>query len=172
MGNVKKQETIFTQIGAAATKIVQKLSSNKELGRYLKYMVIDPLDPSLEEVTFSDLLNKNIRSHPLLRLDELTEGFIIVSWDTGSIGENLDFSTLTLAIDIFVNIQSWAINNDCQRPFIIMDYIYRDLQNLRVSGIGKLKFDSFELKVFTDEYSQHKMWFYVDVNSSNENFNR
>lgn len=163
-----KRETIFTQLGTAGTKMAKILSTNSELGRFLKHQVTNPLDPELSDPTRAELLDHNIRLRPLIRLDELTESFIILNWDYGEISDNADFALATLSVDIFCNLDAWMINDICQRPFKIMDYISRDLNGARLTGLGTLRLINFELKTLTDEYSQHKMVFVIETNSSNE----
>jgi hypothetical protein len=163
-----KRETIFTQLGAAGTKMARILSADAELGRFLKHQVSDPLDVNLSDPTKGELLDHNIRLRPLIRLDELTESFIILNWDYGEIDDNTDFALATLSIDIFCNLDAWMINDICQRPFKIMDYIARDLNGTRLTGLGTLRLVNFELKTLSDEYSQHKMVFIIETNSSNE----
>lgn len=163
-----KRETIFTQLGAAGTKMARILSADTELGRFLKHQVSDPLDVNLSNPTKSELLDHNIRLRPLIRLDELTESFVILNWDYGEIDNNTDFALATLSIDIFCNLDAWMINDICQRPFKIMDYITRDLNGARLTGLGTLRLVNFELKTLSDEYSQHKMVFIIETNSSNE----
>ena len=164
----KKRENVFTQLGSANYKIAQLLCKDEDLRRYLKYSIENPMDESLPIPPLEDVWKNNIRIKPLLHLDELRESFALVSWDYGSVGYNSDFSSLALHVDIFTPINAWDINEVCQRPFRIMDLILQDLNNKRVSGIGTLNFYSFELKIISNEYTQHQMVFYLDVNNSNE----
>lgn len=163
-----ERETIFTQLGKAAIKIAKLLSEDQSLCRLLKYNVENPFDTALSDITKEEVYDKNVRLRPLIRLDELSENFVLVSWNYGETDYNQDTGILTLSIDIFTDIKTWNINDICQRPFKIMDSVYTNLNNLRVSGIGKLLFQSFELKILSDEYSQHKMVFTVNVMNSNE----
>lgn len=162
------RETIFSQLSSALTKIVKLLCSNEELGRYLRYMDQEPLSDKFPAPKRDELFDHNIRFRPLIRLDELHEAFIIAAWTYGSVGYNTDFGTAMLSIDIFCPIDAWAMNDVCQRPFRIMDIIMRELNNKRLTGIGQLKWEAFELKILTDEYSQHKLTFSIDTNNSNE----
>lgn len=166
-----KRETIFTQLGAAGIKMARILSTDAELGRFLKHQVSNPLDEKLSNPTRDELLDHNIRLRPLIRLDELTESFIILNWDYGEIDNNTDFALATLSIDIFCNLDAWMINDICQRPFKIMDYVARNLDGARLTGLGTLRLMNFELKTLTDEYSQHKMVFVIETNNSRETLN-
>ena len=162
------RETIFSQLGSALTKIARILSGNVELARYLKYMDEEPLSDTFPDPQKTDIYDHNIRYRPLIRLDELHEAFCIIAWTYGSVGYNMDFGTAMLSVDIFCPIDAWMMNDVCQRPFRIMDILMRELNNKRITGIGQLKFEAFELKILTDEYSQHKMTFSIDANNSNE----
>ena len=84
------RETVFTQMGKASTKIAKILSTDPTLGRYLKHQVKNPLAENLSDPTKDELFDKNIRLRPCIRLDELTESFVVINWDYGEIGDNTD----------------------------------------------------------------------------------
>ena len=93
---MSRRENVFTQLGTANYKIAQLLCKDEDLRRYLKYSIENPMDSNLETPALEDVWNNNIRTKPLIHLDELRESFCLVTWDYGSVGYNTDFSSLAL----------------------------------------------------------------------------
>ena len=155
----------FEELGRAINKIAQKLNRNQSLCRLLKYMDKNPLDPSLADWDTSiSLIGSNIRTIPKVRANEVSEGFVIISIPSFELDDNEDFTSCIVAIDIICPIDKWGIDDICPRPYKIMDVIYDDLQDSRVTGIGTLQFLSESQSVIYEEVTDHQMFFQVSVN--------
>lgn len=155
----------FEELGRAINKIAQKLNRNQSLCRLLKYMDKDPLNSSIEDWDTSiSLIGTNIRTIPKVRANEVTEAFVIISIPSFELDDNEDFSACLIAIDVICPIDKWAIDDICPRPYKIMDVIYDELQNSRVTGIGTLQFLSSQQSVIYEEVTDHQMMFQVTVN--------
>lgn len=155
----------FEELGRAINKIAQKLNRNQSLCRLLKYMDKNPLSESLEDWDSSlSLIGTNIRTIPKVRANEVSEAFVIISIPSFELDDNEDFSDCLIAIDVICPIDKWAIDDICPRPYKIMDVIYDELQNSRVTGIGTLQFLSASQSVIYEEVTDHQMLFQVTVN--------
>lgn len=159
-----EQENIYSQVGKAVKKIALKLFENKELLKLLQDMSDDPFN----NVTFKvnntlDFKNGNIRTVPNVDTTKVKQGVIVVIPYYGMTGENSQFSLSGFSFDIFLPIDKWQINNEIQRPYEIMSKIYNLVNNSRVTGIGVLRHDGFELDVVSNEVSLHSMKFTVDT---------
>ena len=160
------KENIFTQLGQSIKELAIKLNSDKELNELLVNMSNDPLS-NVKEKNFEpsfDFLNGTIRTVPRVKLEDIKTGIISVFPDYGTVdSENLDFSMLNIKIDIFLPFDSWQINNNCQRPYLIMSKILEKVNLSRITGIGQLIFEDFSLNVVDDDIGVHEMRFSVDA---------
>lgn len=155
----------FEELGRAINKIAQKLNRSQTLCRLLKYMDKDPLSSSLDDWDTSiSLIGNNIRTVPKVRANEVSEAFVIISIPSFELDENEDFSACLVAIDVICPMEKWAIDDICPRPYKIMDAIYDELQNSRVTGIGTLQFLSESQSVIYEEVTDHQMIFQVTIN--------
>lgn len=156
----------FWEIGEAIGKMAVKLSQDQELIRLLTDMSTNPLDEEKPDIILNiDFINGRIRTVPNVDTTKLKESTVVVLPTYGYTGENSSFSIVSLDIDIFNPTDKWSINAPIQRPYYIMSRIKSLLDNSRVTGIGTLRFDSFESNIIDSETSLHTMRFIVDANS-------
>ena len=155
----------FEEIGRALNKIAQKLNKDKQLCRLLKYMESNPLSSELDDWDDTiSLVNTSIRIIPKARLNEVTEPVIVITIPTIELHDNIDFSSLTVQIDVLCPIDKWQIDDICPRPFKIMQRIYDCLQASKVTGIGTMQFLAAEQSVIYEGVSDNQMVFQVTAN--------
>ena len=159
-----EQENIYSQVDKAVKKIALKLFENKELLKLLQDMSDDPL----KNINFKiddtlDFKNGNIRTIPNVDTTKIKQGVLVIMPYYSVTGENSNFSLAGFSFDIFLPIDKWQINNEIQRPYEIMSIIYNAMNNSRVTGIGVLRHDGFELNTAGNEVSLHSMKFTVDT---------
>ena len=64
---------------------------------------------------------------------------------------------------VYTTLDTWIINDENLRPFMIMSEIEKSLKNKRINGIGTMKYKGFDLSTLTDKLSCYQMVFYIDV---------
>ena len=144
----------FEQTGEAVGKIAVKLCKDQTLIRLLLDMSNNPLDESKPDIDTSDF-----------DFTKVKESTIVIVPTYGVAGENSEFSLVGFDIDIWNPQDKWQLNYPIQRPYYIMSCLKRLLDNSRVTGIGTLRFVSFDLDVLSSEVTMHTMRFVVDVNN-------
>lgn len=154
----------YIQIGEAVTKIASKLTEDKELIKLLINMSDDPLNEDLNKNDdFLDFQFGIIRTIPKVKFSELKRGTITIVPYYGATGDNSNFSLVGFNFNVFLPIDKWQINSLSQRPYLIMSRLYQILNNSRVTGIGTLRHEGFELDIISDEISLHTVKFSVDA---------
>lgn len=135
----------FENLGNTLIKITNKFLDNTELCKLLKYADIRDINkcPDFEVET---LIDKNIRMKPLLPQEEEKGSFLIVLLDNFAINpENSEFKVMSIRVDILVPYEDWNKIDSTLKPFRIMGIVDTILNNQRISGIGKLQFQSGEV---------------------------
>lgn len=157
----------FKQAGEAVGKIAVKLFNDQTLIRLLLDMSDNPLDESKPDIELSDFdfINGNIRTVPNIDLTKVKESIIVIVPTYGLTGNNSSFSILGIDLGIYLPQDKWAINSPIQRPYYIMSCIKQLLDGSRVTGIGTLRFSSFDLDVLSPEVTMHTIRFVADANS-------
>ena len=156
--------TVFEELGVGTKKIALSLAENQEISRLLKYMDSSPLSKEKADwdVYNDNLFNKNIQIKPLLDMSEIEEGFITILVPIGDLNANESFMSLGVQIDIYLPVNSWMINEENLRPYLIMDEIVKKINLKRITSIGTLVFSGFELDTVSDKVTRHSMTFMVD----------
>ena len=155
----------FEEIGRALNRIAQKLNKDQLLCRLLKYMESNPLSGELDDWDDTvSLVGTNIRIVPKVRLNEVTEPYVVITIPTIELHDNIDFSLLTIQIDVLCPIDKWQIDDICPRPFKIMQRIYDCLQASKVTGIGTMQFLTSSQSVIYEGVSDNQMVFQVTAN--------
>lgn len=159
-----EQENIYSQVGKAVKKIALKLFENKELLKLLQDMSDDPFNNATFKVDNTlDFKNGNIRTVPNVDTTKVKQGAVVILPYYGETEDNFNFSIAGFTFDIFLPIDKWSINNEIQRPYEIASRIYNSMNGSRVTGIGLLRHDGFDLKIIDDNISLHSMKFTVDT---------
>lgn len=157
----------FEQTGEAVGRIAVKLCKDQTLIRLLVDMSENPLDESKPEIDTSDFdfVNGRIRTVPNVDFTKIKESTVVILPIYGTAGENSSFDLIGFDFDIYTPHDKWQLNYPIQRPYYIMSCIKRLLNNSRVTGIGTMRFMSFETNILSSEITAHIMRFVVDVNS-------
>ena len=143
--------------------IAKRLLENQILCRLL---VNDDKEPLAREVKDSlSLLNKNIVVVPKINEEEFDrESKIALIFPSGSINDsNGEFKDLDFHVLIYTTLDTWVINNESLRPFMIMSEIEASLKDKRINGIGVMRYEGFNLTTLTDKLSCYQMRFTINV---------
>ena len=151
------------ELGSNLFLIAKRLLQNNNLCRLLVNTDKEPLLRPIED-TFS-LLNNNIKVVPRIDESEFNEeGKIALVYPRGSINDsNSEFKSIEFHILVYTVLDTWVINNENLRPFLVMSEIEKSLKDKRINGIGTMKYEGFELTTLTDKLSCYQMIFNIDV---------
>ena len=151
------------ELGSNLFLIAKRLLQNNNLCRLLVNTDKEPLLRPVED-TFS-LLNNNIKVVPRIDESEFNEeGKIALVYPRGSINDsNSEFKSIEFHILVYTVLDTWVINNENLRPFLVMSEIEKSLKDKRINGIGTMKYEGFELTTLTDKLSCYQMIFNIDV---------
>lgn len=152
--------------GINLIKIAKKLCQNAELCDLLVNTDLDPLNKEKhpDVINGITLLHKNIRVIPLVTAEEQsTQSKIVLLFDEGTIGSNLDNENISMLISVYCPFKEWLITGDTLRPFAIMSKIRESLQDKRLNGLGEVKYEGFTLSNLTDEMSCYVMRFSINA---------
>lgn len=133
----------FAVLGDNAFTIANKLVSNQNLCRLLKYQTRDALSDKYENVNGIDLLHKQILIVPKV-FDDSTEkmSYVIAVFHNYIINVfNSEFKTATIRFDIACPYDEWLLDERSLRPYLIMQEIDTMFNTQKLSGIGTLQFE-------------------------------
>lgn len=155
----------FAVMGNNTFKIANKIMSNQNICRLLKYQTKDPfkkVDPVTNkeqpDVDGVDLINKQILIVPKV-FDDTTEkmSYIIAIFDDFVVNQiNPEFKISTLRFDIACPYDEWLLNEHSLRPYLIMQEIDSIFNEAKLAGIGTLQFwraDNLTLSPWIGGYS-------------------
>ena len=151
------------ELGSNLFLIAKRILQNNNLCRLLVNSDKNPLNTPVED-SFS-LLNKNIKVVPKIDESEFNqESKLALVFPRGSLNDdNEEFKLIEFHILVYTTLDTWIINEENLRPFMIMSEIEKSLKNKRINGIGVMKYKGFELSTLTDKLSCYQMVFYIDV---------
>ena len=138
------------EFGINLLKLADRLISNQVLCKLLKSTSIDPLlGPDLKK---KDVLHKNIKIVPLVKEEENTiENVVVIIYDSANVNEeNTEFDKVYLSVLLYSPLDSWIINNDNLRPFLIISELEKSLKGKSIDGIGKLKYHGWKIEMVSD----------------------
>ena len=133
----------FAVLGDNAFTIANKLVSNQNLCRLLKYQTRDALSDKYENVNGIDLLHKQILIVPKV-FDDSTQkmSYVIAVFHNYIINVfNSEFKTATIRFDIACPYDEWLLDERSLRPYLIMQEIDTMFNTQKLSGIGTLQFE-------------------------------
>lgn len=135
----------FEVMGEDIFKMIQKILSNQNLLKLLKFTDPNPLNhPDLTQDEIDDMLHKNVLIVPKMP-DTLDEKlcYVIVILNTYDVSpNNQDFKIATVRFDVICPMDRWVINAKTLRPYLIMSEIDTMFNEKSIAGIGNLSFDS------------------------------
>ena len=151
------------ELGSNLFLVAKRLLENNRLCRLLVNSNMNPLDIPINN-SFS-LLNKNIKVVPKIDESEFNqESKLALVFPRGSLNDdNEEFKVVEMHILVYTTLDTWIINDENLRPFMIMSEIEKSLKNKRINGIGIMKYKGFDLSTLTDKLSCYQMVFYIDV---------
>lgn len=151
------------ELGNNLFLVAKRLLENNKLCRLLVNSNMNPLDIPVNN-SFS-LLNKNIKVVPKIDESEFNqESKIALVFPRGNLNDdNEEFKIVEMHILVYTTLDTWIINDENLRPFMIMSEIEKSLKNKRINGIGVMKYKGFDLSTLTDKISCYQMVFHIDV---------
>lgn len=152
--------------GINLIKIAKKICQNSDLCRLLINTDLDPLNRTKhpEDIDGISLLHKNIRVIPLISSNEQnTQSKIILLYDEGEIGGNIDNENISFLINIYCPFDEWLITGDTLRPLAIMSEIRKSIQDKRLNGLGEIKYLGFSLSSITEDMGSYTMRFMINA---------
>lgn len=149
----------FAVMGDNTFKIANKLMSNKDLCRLLKYQVRDPLNKEkYPDVDGAELINRQILIVPKI-FDDSTEKMSYVTALFSNFVVNYlnpEFKISTIRFDIACPYEEWLLDGRTLRPYLIMEEIDKMFNEAKMQGIGTLQFyraDALTLSPWIGGYS-------------------
>ena len=164
MASQDKTQRNFAIMGDSIFTIANKLMSNQEICRLLKYQVRDPLDKKkYPDIDGADLINKQILIVPKV-FDDDTEktSYVIALFDNFVVTMgNTEFKIATIRFDIACPYEEWLLDNHTLRPYAIMEEIDKMFNDSKMPGIGKVQFYSANPLTLTPWIGGYSMYYKV-----------
>ena len=155
----------FEVMGTNAFNIANKLMSNQNLCRLLKYQVRDPFDKEkYQDVDGVELLNKQIMIVPKIFDDSTEKTSYIVAIFSNFITNalNPDFKISTIRFDVACPYDEWVLNDKSLRPYLMMQEIDNMFNGAQMAGIGTLQFVRADGLVLTPQIGGYSMQYRIN----------
>lgn len=159
MANEDARQRRFAVMGDNTFRIANKLMSNKDLCRLLKYQVRDPLNKEkYPDVDGAELINRQILIVPKI-FDDSTEkmSYVTALFSNFVVNQlNPEFKISTIRFDIACPYEEWLLDGRTLRPYLIMEEIDKMFNEAKMQGIGTLQFrraDALTLSPWIGGYS-------------------
>ena len=151
------------ELGSNLFIIAKRLLQNQKLCQLLVNGDRDPLAHEVNDTL--SLLNKNIVVVPKVDEKDFThEGKLALVFPKGDINsKNSEFKDIVFDVLVYTTLDTWIINDENLRPFMVMSEIEKSLKDKRINGIGLMLYHGFELSTLTDKISCYQMRFSIDV---------
>ena len=153
--------------GKNLIKIAKKLLKNEELVMLLSNTDLNPIDKVQhpEKVNGFNFLHTLVKVVPFLDAsDESVTTKITILFDDGTVNAtNSDNENIAVVITVYCPFQSWVIAGDDLRPFAVMAEIRKSLQDVRINGLGEIKYLGFDLATLTEEMGVYNMRFKINA---------
>ena len=155
----------FAVMGTNTFNIANKLMSNQNLCRLLKYQVRDPFDKEkYKDVDGIDLLNKQILIVPKI-FDDSTEktSYVVAIFSNFTTNIlNPDFKLSTIRFDVACPYDEWVLNDRSLRPYLMMQEIDEMFNQAQMAGIGTLQFVRAEAIILTPQIGGYSMIYQIN----------
>lgn len=134
--------------------IVNTILKNERLKRLLFYTTKDCLTrKNITEDETYELINKNIKIVPKLKVDESVLNYLLIKFDFFTPNDtNPQFRNNLIMFDIVCHFDQWNLNDFALRPFKIAAEIDSMFNGKHLTGIGTLEFISCEQFMLNDEF--------------------
>ena len=134
--------------------ILNKILDNPRILRLLYYTSKDALDkPNLNDDQILELLEKNIKIVPKIKVDKEVINYLIVSFNNFIESSNPEFRDNIIEFDIICHLDNWQLKDFQLRPFKIAGELDSMFNKVKLTGIGLLEFLSAQERVLSDEYA-------------------
>lgn len=134
--------------------ILNKILDNPRILRLLYYTSKDALDkPNLDDDQILELLEKNIKIVPKIKVDKEVINYLVVSFNNFIESSNPEFRDNVIEFDIICHLDNWQLKDFQLRPFKIAGELDSMFNKVKLTGIGLLEFLSAQEKVLSDEYA-------------------
>lgn len=155
----------FAVMGENLFKIANRLITNQDLCRLLKYQDPDPLvkDEKHPDVDGIDLLHKQIVLIPKYPEDGIEYSYVLAVFDNFTINpNNPDFKLTRIRFDVVCPYTEWIINENTLRPYLIMAEIDDMFNQAKLSGIGNLQFIHSTPLVLSPQLAGYSMYYQIN----------
>lgn len=134
--------------------IIKKLLNNSRLQKLLYYKTKDALlQPDLNKEQQEELLAKNIKITPNIKLSNTINNYLAISFDDFSPnGTNPEFRDNVIIFDIICHVDLWNLSDYQLRPYKIAGEIDSMLDNKKLTGIGKTQFKTCQRMTVAEDY--------------------
>lgn len=134
--------------------IVNTMLKNERLKRLLHYTTKDCLSrQNITEDQSYELINKNIKIVPKMKIDESVLNYLFIKFDYFSPNEtNPYYRDNVIIFHVVCHFDQWNLNDFALRPFKIAAEIDTMFNNKHLTGIGTLQFVSCNQFVLNDEF--------------------
>ena len=134
--------------------ILNKILDNPRILRLLYYTSKDALDkPNLNDDQILELLQKNIKIVPKIKVDKEVINYLVVSFNNFIESSNPEFRDNVIEFDIICHLDNWQLKDFQLRPFKIAGELDSMFNKVKLTGIGLLEFLSAQEKVLSDDYA-------------------
>lgn len=152
--NVKKPKSSFLSIEKDMSIIVNEMLKNERLKRLLYYTTKDALRrPNLTEDQSLELMGKNIKLTPKLKIDNEVLNYITIKFKDFLPNENPEFRDNTIEFDIMCHLDQWQLEDFAMRPYKIAAELDSMFNNAKLTGIGRLQFLGATQALTSDEFA-------------------
>ena len=160
----KPSQRRFEVMGTNTFNIANKLMSNQNLCRLLKYQVRDPFEKKYPDVDGIELLNKQIMIVPKIFDDSTEKTSYVVAIFSNFVTNvlNPDFKLSTIRFDIACPYDEWVLNGQSLRPYLMMQEIDNMFNGAQMAGIGTLQFVRAESIVLTPQIGGYSMLYQIN----------
>ncbi len=155
----------FAVMGTNTFNIANKLMSNQNLCRLLKYEVRDPFNKEkYADVDGVDLLNKQIMIVPKIFDDSTEKTSYVVAMFSGFTTNTLnpDYKLSTVRFDVACPYDEWVLDERSLRPYLIMQEIDDMFNGAQMAGIGTLQFVRADSLVLTPQIGGYSMLYRIN----------
>lgn len=153
------------ELGINLQKILARLMANQELMKLLYYTDKDPLNHEdlSQDIIKNEIYEKLLKIIPRVGPKETAQSVIALRVVNGYSNPNIEFTNLTIGIEVFVPLTQWFIKDSNLRPFAIMSEIDKSLKGKKIDGLGTIDGGSFQINFLTDEISCYEMEFSITI---------
>lgn len=152
---VNKPKSSFLSAEKDMNLIISKIFANERIKRLLYYTTPDCLKrENLTQEQSAELIGKNIKNIPKLKVDGSVLNYIIINFDNFTMNTtNPEFRDNVVEFDIICHFDQWNLNDFQLRPYKIAAELDSMFDKSRLTGIGKLEFMGANQIILTDEFA-------------------